>query len=159
SGGAGNGSFTGQVYSVDRTAPTLSSINRSGTNPTNAGPLGFTLTFSEPVNGVVASNFALATSNIGGTTPVIGTPSATGGAPSATWTVNVTTVGTTGANNGSIGLNLANNTNIKDVATNNLFTVFATGQAYAYDTTAPTVTVNQAGGQVDPTNVLPINFT
>ena len=31
--------------------------------------------------------------------------------------------------------------------------------AFEYDTTPPTVTINQAGGQADPTSVLPVNFT
>src|SRR5262249_15296826 len=30
---------------------------------------------------------------------------------------------------------------------------------FVYDTVAPTVTINQAAGQVDPTNASPINFT
>ena len=30
---------------------------------------------------------------------------------------------------------------------------------WTIDTTAPTVTINQASGQPDPTNVSPINFT
>ncbi len=33
-----------------------------------------------------------------------------------------------------------------------------TSQAFTYDTTAPSVTVNQASGQADPTNVEPDQF-
>src|SRR5581483_7254614 len=110
----------GLAYTFDTTAPTLASISRAGTNPTNTGPLTWTVTFSEPVNGLTNSNFALVTSGTAGTAPTISTTTATGGAPSATWTVTVTTSGTTATNAGSIGLNLANNTNVKDVATNNL---------------------------------------
>ncbi len=51
--------------------------------------------------------------------------------------MSVSTSGTT-ATSGSIGLNLANTTNIQDVATNNLSaTTPVVGQAYAYDTVAP----------------------
>ena len=134
--------FTGQTYTYDTTAPTVVSINRSGTNPTNVGPLGFTVTFSEPVSNVVAADFGLASSNITGT-PTIGTPSGT--APTATWTVSVTTSGVTGANNGSIGLNLTSAGSIADAAGNALSTTTFTGQAYTYDTTAPTVTITSLG--------------
>ena len=144
--GVANGNFTGQLYTVDKAAPTLSSINRAGTNPANTGPLTWTVTFSEPVNGVITSNFALATSNIGGTAPSITSATPTGGAPAAAWTVSVSTTGATGQNTGSIGLNLANTTNIKDVATNNLSAATpVVGQAYTYDTTAPTlISINRA---------------
>src|SRR5207249_768317 len=33
------------------------------------------------------------------------------------------------------------------------------GQTYTYDTTAPTVTMEQAPGQADPAKASPINFT
>ena len=100
------------------------------------------MTFSEPVNGVTASNFVRAISNTGGTAPTVTSATPTGGAPATAWTVSMSTSGTTGLNNGSIGLNLANTTNIKDVATNNLSaTTPVVGQAYTYDTTAPTATI------------------
>ena len=35
----------------------------------------------------------------------------------------------------------------------------STDNTVTYDTTAPTVTINQAAGQADPTNAIPINFT
>ena len=44
----------------------------------------------------------------------------------------------------------AGNTNTASTSTDNTVT---------YDTTAPTVTINQAAGQADPTNASPINFT
>jgi hypothetical protein len=138
-----------QFYTYDTTAPTLSSINRAGASSSvNSGPLTWTVTFSEPVNGVTTSNFTLATSNTGGTAPSITAAVASGGAPSATWTVSVSVSGTTGTNSGSIGLNLANNTNIKDAATNSLTTSTFTGQTYTYDTTAPTVTITSVNGSV-----------
>ena len=34
----------------------------------------------------------------------------------------------------------------------------AAAASFSYDTTAPTVTINQAAGQADPTNASPINF-
>ncbi len=44
----------------------------------------------------------------------------------------------------------AGNANTASTSTDNTVTV---------DTTAPTVTINQAAGQADPTNTSPINFT
>jgi hypothetical protein len=162
---AGNGNLastsTDNTITYDQTAPTVVSITRAGASATvNSGPLTWTVTFSEPVNGVTTSNFGLATSGLGGTAPSITSATASGGAPSATWTVSASTTGTTGTNSGSIGLNLANVTNIKDVATNSLSaTTPVVGEAYTYDTTAPTVTVNQAATQSDPTNAAHVNFT
>jgi hypothetical protein len=154
-------SFTGQAYGYDTTVPTVVSINRAGASATvNSGPLAWTVTFSEPVGGLATSNFALATAGLGGSAPSISSATAVGGAPSATWTVSVSTAGTTGGNGGSIGLNLASTTNVKDTATNNLSaTTPLVGQAYGYDTTAPTVTVNRKAGQADPANALPILWT
>ncbi len=145
-------------FTVDTAAPTVSSINRAGTNPTNAGPLTWTVTFSEPVNGVTTSNFGLATLNTSGTDPTITSATATGGAPSATWTVTVGTTGTTGTNGGSIGLNLANAAGVQDLASNNLSTTSFTGQTYTYDTTAPTVS-SIVRAAASPTNASSVSWT
>ncbi len=60
--GAGNGSFTtGQEYTVSRSAPVVTSILRADINPTAADSIRFTVTFSEAVSGLDASDFALAT--------------------------------------------------------------------------------------------------
>src|SRR5438876_223985 len=93
----------GQAYTYDTTPPTVSSINRASTSPTNAGPLTWTVTFSEPVSNVTTSNFGLVTSNLGGTAPSITSTTPSGSAPTATWTVSVSTTGTSGTNAGSIG--------------------------------------------------------
>jgi hypothetical protein len=152
---AGNTGVAGTTTDTkDTVAPTVLSINRAGANPsTNTGPLSFTVTFNEPATNVAASSFATATSNITGT-PTVGTPSGT--APT-TWTINVATAGVTGANNGSIGLNLTSAGTIKDAAGNTLSTSSFTGQAYTYDTTPPAlgtptaVSTNGANGTVSGT--------
>jgi len=152
---------TGEIYTIDRTAPTVLSIDRVGASSTvKSGPLAWTVTFSEPVGGVTTNNFTLATSSSGGTAPSIPSATASAVAPSATWTVAVATTGTTGTNTGSIGLNLSSTGAIQDAATNGLSaTLPVVGQSYTYDTTVPTVTINQAAGQPDPTNTSPINYT
>src|SRR5207253_2608631 len=62
--GTGNGDFTGQVYTIDRTAPTVSSIVRANSNPTTATSVSFTVTFSESVTGVDSGDFSLATTGV-----------------------------------------------------------------------------------------------
>jgi hypothetical protein len=167
---AGNSSAastsTDNTVTRDTAAPTVVSINRAGASATvRTGPLTWTATFSEPVTGVTTSNFALVTSGTGGTAPSITTATAVGGAPSATWTITVSTTGTTGTNSGSIGLNLANTTNIKDVAAINLSaTTPVVGQAYTYDTTAPLLTsvTSTAGstlGLMQTGDTLSFNFS
>src|SRR5204863_8854726 len=54
--------FTGQTYTIDQVAPFVVSINRTtpaGPN-TNAASVTFTVTFSEAVTGVDASDFQMA---------------------------------------------------------------------------------------------------
>ena len=46
-----------------------------------------------------------------------------------------------------------------DAAGNSNTASTSTDNTVTYDTTAPTVTINQAAGQADPTNASPINFT
>jgi hypothetical protein len=68
----------------------------------------------------------------------------------------------TGSGDGTIGLNLVDDDSIVaggfvlggvGVATGN-----STGEVFTIDKTAPTVTINQAGGQADPAAASPINF-
>lgn len=58
--GAGNGNFTnGEVISISQYAPSATSILRAGSTPTNAASVDFIVTFSEPVNGVDATDFVI----------------------------------------------------------------------------------------------------
>jgi hypothetical protein len=111
----------------DTTPPTLLSITRNSGSPTNATSVSWTVVFSEPVNGVTASNFGLV--NGGLIAPSI--TSAVGPGPTDTWVVTANT----GSGNGTLGLNLANNTGITDVASNALTTASFTGQVYTIDKT------------------------
>jgi hypothetical protein len=138
----------GAAYVFDTTLPTVSSIVRTGAFQTvKAGPLSWTVTFSEPVNNVAASNFALAVSGTTGTAPTIASATASGATPNASWTVSTNLTGTTGTNTGSIGLNLANTGSIVDRATNALSaTVPLVGPAYTFDSTPPQLTTATSGG-------------
>ena len=140
---------------VDTTAPTVQSINRAGTTPTNAASVSWTVVFSESVTGVDASDFALVT-----TGAVTGaTITAVSGSGS-----QYTVTANTGTGNGTLGLNLVDNDSILDTSANRLGGTGSgngnfTGQSYTIDKTQPSVTINQAAGQADPTSASPINFT
>jgi hypothetical protein len=156
--GINNGNFTGQVFTVDRTPPVVSSIDRAAASPTNASSVSWTVTFSESVSGVTAADFALANSGLGGT-PAITSVTGSG----ASYTV----AASTGSGSGTLGLNLVDDDSIADAATNKLGGTGTsgagnggfTGQLYTVDRTPPAVTVEQALGQADPTNDQPIHFT
>src|SRR5438132_4803256 len=119
---------------VDKTAPTVTSINRVGSTPTNAASVQWTVTFGESVTGADTADFALAPTGITGAsfTSVTGT--------GASYTV---TTGT-GTGDGTLGLNLVDNDTIVDAAGNKLGGTGIgngnfTGQVFTIDKTAPTI--------------------
>ncbi|MFL5798727.1 MAG: hypothetical protein ACJ77A_12450, partial [Actinomycetota bacterium] len=149
------GFTTGQVYTVDRTFPTVSSITRVTSSPTNTTNVSWTVTFSESVTGVNAADFTLVNSGLTSPGPISVTP--------VSGTV-YTVAASTGTGNGTLGLNLVDDDTIQDAATNKLGGTGTgngnfTGQVYTVDKTKPSVTLTQAAGQDDPTKTSPINFT
>jgi Bacterial Ig-like domain len=145
--GAGNGNFTGQLYTIDKTAPTVTSINRSASSPTNASSVSWDVTFSESVTGVDAGDFALAASGVTGAsiTGVTGSGS------------SYTVTASTGTGSGTLGLNLVDDDSIADAATNKLGGTGAgngnfTGQVYELDRTNPVVTISLAPALPNGTN-------
>jgi hypothetical protein len=158
------GSAPAQTIIVDKNGPTVLSINRAGPSPSvSTGPLTWTVTFSEPVTGVATTNFGTFRSAMAGVTPTISAVTPSGGSPSATWTVSVGMTGATGTNAGSIRLDLTSRGAIADPAGNRLpNTTFTTGQAYTYDTTAPTVSSVSADvpdGRYGIGAVIPVTVT
>ncbi|MEO6977987.1 MAG: cadherin-like beta sandwich domain-containing protein, partial [Mucilaginibacter sp.] len=124
--------FTGgEVYTIDQTAPTVSSINIAGTSPTNATSVDYTVTFSEAVTGVDGTDFTVTktgTAN-GNVTGVTGS--------GTTYTVTVGSV----TGNGNLRLDLnASGTAIVDGAANPVSAGFTSGQTYTIDTTPATLT-------------------
>ena len=89
---------------ADATPPSVVSITRAAASPTAAASVTWTVTFSESVTGVDATDFALARTGVtGGTiTAVTGT--------GATRTVTATT----GTGSGTLGLNLTDDDTILD---------------------------------------------
>lgn len=138
---------------LDATPPTVSSINRAEANPTNAGSVSWTVTFSEPVTGVDTSDFALARQFVtgGSVTAVVGS--------NTTWTVT----SSTGTGDGTLGLNLVDNDSIVDGVGNKLGGAGngngnKTGAEYSIDKTAPTaLSIIRSGSS--PTNATAVSWT
>jgi hypothetical protein len=124
----------GESYTVDKSPPAVVSIVRANSNPTSAAIVTFTVTFSEAVTGVDASDFALTK-----TFTLIG-ESVTGvsGGP----TVYAVTVNT-GTGGGVIRLDVPVGATISDIAGNPLaglpYTVGETYDVRLYRTYLPLV--------------------
>ncbi|MFC5475427.1 Ig-like domain-containing protein [Paraherbaspirillum soli] len=138
------GFTSGQIYTLDHTAPTVSSINRVGSSTNNANSEQFTVTFSESVTGVDISDFTL--TNTGGVTGTIASVSGSG----STYTVTVN--GVTGDGTMRLDLN-SSGTGIADAASNAIAAGFTSGQVYTLDHTAPTVSsITRVGSSVNNAN-------
>jgi hypothetical protein len=148
--GNGNSASTSTDNTVtyDTTKPSVTIDQASGqADPTNTSPIHYTAVFSEPVIGFTGSDVTI-TGTAGGTKAVT-----VSGGPS-TYDVAVTgmtTDGTVIANIPAGGASdTAGNMNTLSTSTDNIVT---------WDTTRPTVTINQAATQTDPTSAAPIHFT
>ncbi len=149
-----DGSYTLRAYATD-TAGNVSAAAVStftiDTNPSvtltstpvsgsiTGSAISVTATFSESVTGFVASDVVVTNASL---------VNFSGSGTTYTFTLLGITSGTitayvpAGVATGASGTNLVSNT-----------------LTWTFDTSGPTVTVNQASGQVDPTGVSPINFT
>ena len=120
-----------QSYTVDRTAPTVTSI--VGSDPsgghTSASTLVFEVTFSEAVQNVDAGDFELSGTGAGSIT----VSEVSGDTYNATVAVNT---------DGAFNLDIAGGHDIEDLAGTGLSSVVPTGadQSYTVDRTAPAVT-------------------
>jgi Tol biopolymer transport system component len=95
----------------DNIAPTVVSITRADPNPTRAASVRFTVTFSEPVTGVDASDFALTTT---GSLSGMSVTSVSGSGNTYSVTVS------TGTGTGTLRLDVIDNDTIIDAAGNPL---------------------------------------
>lgn len=143
-----NQTFTANYVS---TCPVVLSINRADPNPNGAQTVNFTVTFSESVTGVNASDFSL-TTNLSGAS--ISQVSGSG----STYQVSVTT----GSGNDTLELNLIDNDTIKDSNNNPLggsgngngnFTSEIYSIIKTMPNSAPTLTLPRANFQTN--NALP----
>ena len=134
---------------VDAIAPTVTIDQRVGqADPTNASPINFTVTFSEPVVGFATGDVSFTGSTVGGA--LVGT--VTGAGP--TYNVAVTGMTGTGTVVASIGAGVA-----ADPAGNANAASTSTDNSVTFDNVRPTVTIDQQVGQADPTNTSPILYT
>lgn len=139
------------TVTIDTIPPTVT-INQeaSQAEPTRNTPINFTVVFSEPVTGFTNADVSLA-----GSTANVGNANISVTGSGTTYNVAVSNFSSNGATVQASVKNQAasdalGNLSLASTSTDNIVTV---------DNTGPTVTINQASGQPDPTNSLPVNFT
>ena len=146
--GAGNGNFTGEVYTVQKSAPIVLSVTRVGSASTHAASVDFNVTFSQNVTGVDATDFALTTTGVTGTS----VSNVSGSGSAYTVTVN------TGSGDGTIRLDVVNDGSIQNDTSSPLASGFTTGEVFTIDKTAPFVT-SIVRADANPTTAASVHFT
>jgi len=154
--GAGNGNYDqGDVYTVDKGVPSVTSSLRADPNPTVADSVNFTVTFSEAVNGVDASDFAL--------TPTGGVSGAF--IANVTGSGNIYTVtANTGTGDGTLRLDVLDDDSITNSGGIPLGGTgagngnFASGEVYTIDKSVAVVT-SSLRADANPTSAASVNFT
>ena len=152
---------TGDTYTIDLSAPSVTSITPVGSGATNAATVQFDVKFNSVVSGVKASSFTLGVIGPRGA-QIVGTPTPIGslvavpsGTASDVWRVTAST----GTGDGTLQLNLTDATGLMDVAGNQITGVPVVGTPVIVDKTAPTVTIIPAPSQPNPANSEPVRFT
>jgi MSHA biogenesis protein MshQ len=100
---AANASFTGESFAINKGFPAVSSIVLGSPATTTAASVSWTVTFTQPVTGVDASDFALDVTGLSGAAITQFTAVNT-----TTWTVTAST----GTGAGTLGLTLVDNDSI-----------------------------------------------
>src|SRR5437870_3209711 len=149
---AGNGNTastsTDNSVTFDTTPPTVTINQAAGqADPTSASPINFTAVFSQPISRLTSTHVT-----IGGTAGGTKTVTVSGG-PS-TYNVAVSGMGSAG----TVIAPTFPTRRSSDLGNGNTAST-STDNSVTFDTTPPTVTINQAAGQADPTSASPINFT
>ena len=145
-GNSGSTSLDDSVI-FDNLPPTVTINQTVGqADPTNLSPVSFTVEFSEPVEGFTAGDVT-----IGG---MAGTASVNLSGGLSTYIVTVSGMASGETITASIDGGVAHDAvgNLNQAST-------STDSSVTFDNTSPTVTINQASGQADPTNASPIHFT
>jgi len=142
--GVANGSFLGPQYEILQAGPRVVSINRAlpiGQTTDGTSGVYFTVTFSSPVVGVDASDFAVVK---GGTVSVLGPISISGSG--AVYVVGVNGI----SGSGTLGLNLVDNGSIHDLNGNPLGSMGAASfqgqQTFAVGSVALALAVSDVNG-------------
>ncbi len=119
------------AYELDGVPPTVSSITRTGSNPTSQPFAHYSVTFSETVTGVGVADFKITK------TGITGTPAVT--AVTGSGRVYDVTI-STGAGSGTLRLDIPVTAVIQDLYGNLLTSLpYVTGPVYTLDRTVPTV--------------------
>jgi hypothetical protein len=143
---------TDNKVTLDNIAPTVTIIQAIGqSDPTNALPVNFTVTFSEPVTGFDSADILFTGSSVN-TSGAIVTITGSGA------NYNVAISGNITSNGGFIrpSIRFAAAT---DALGNSSNSSMSTDNTVTIDNVAPNVSINQSIAQADPTSVQPINFT
>jgi LPXTG-site transpeptidase (sortase) family protein len=143
---AGNWNVVSNTFSItyDTTSPAASIVKAAGQNdPTNTGPIQFTVTFTKAVTGFTSADVTL------GGTAGADTAHVTGSGTS--YTVVVSGMTTTGTVTAEIPAGVT-----QDEASN--LNTAAPAASVAYDIQPFTVALDQESTQVDPTHAGPITF-
>ena len=142
---------TDNTVTLDTTSPTVT-INQATTqaDPTRFTPVNFTVIFSETVTGFTNADISLSGSTANVASAFI---SVTGSG--AVYNVAVSGIS---SNGGFVRASVVANA-ATDAAGNSSTASTSTDNQVTVDNISPTVTINQAVGQADPTNALPVNFT
>jgi hypothetical protein len=148
---------TDNVVTFDNVAPFVTAITLAPgqTNPANALPIVFAVTFSEPLTTVGAGAFTNADVQVTATGALTPTVTVTDSGDHIHYTVSVNNL----SPNATItNLTIPANT-VTDLAGNPNVNPFSYTTPVAFTPASPGVTINQAAGQPDPTNQSPIRFT
>jgi hypothetical protein len=100
----------GEIYTIDRTPPQVSSITRVQNDPVTGFSASFLITFSEPVTGVDASDFTMSTTGLVN----LSITGISGGGNTRVVMIN------TGLHDGTVRLDLVDDDSILDLATSPL---------------------------------------
>jgi hypothetical protein len=148
---AGNTSLaatsTDATVTRDATAPAVT-INQAAAqaDPSNASTINFTAVFSEPVTGFANTDVVIS-GTAGGTKTITVT-----GGPA------IFNIAVSGMTDGTVITSIAAGA-AQDAAGNTSLAATSTDATVTRDATAPSVTINQAAGQIDPDNAWPVDFT
>lgn len=141
----GNGSFSsGEVYTVDKTPPEVTSVLRAVASPTNWDSVTYFVSFSEFVTGVEVNDFVLTTSGITGASVESVWPDGLGA-----W--RLVTV-RTGSGSGTLRLDVVADGSIADGLSTPLAEPFSTGEEYEIDKVPPTGTISIDDGLYPPSD-------
>jgi hypothetical protein len=139
---AGNGNAAASQFSrtFDSDVPTVT-MSSAASDPTNTSPIPVTVQFSENVTGFDAGDITAGNATVGNFNTVDGD----------TYTFDLTPTG-----EGLVTADIA-----ADVAQDGSGNLNSAAPQFSrtFDSLAPSVTINQAAGQLDPTSASPINFT